>query len=406
MALLSRFITKLPGECPLRLIFKQSERKGVLFFSERAKKTWPPGLINKDNPDAFPAVEPYFRETAKKTLFLALVLGGASFAFLTPLLASASIFSSLLLKTVSQSVASGSPLNSQTMGLLTPAHNIDPSPAMGGGDITVVGGVALLAQEGPSGTAADIEHALPEATAISVYTVHKGDTLGGVALMFGVSVNTIKGANDIKGGIIHEGDTLVILPITGVRYTTVWGDTLAGVAKKYKADAHEIAQYNDLEDGASLAVGVSLIIPDGELTLPAPVHSTIIAKSPLRGAGGPALSGYYAWPVNGGVLTQGLHGYNGIDIGAQSGTNILAAADGTVIIAKSNGAWNGGYGNYVVIQHDNGTQTLYGHASRVYVSVGQQVAQGGTIAAVGRTGKATGSHLHFEVRGATNPFGK
>ncbi len=68
------------------------------------------------------------------------------------------------------------------------------------------------------------------------------------------------------------------------------------------------------------------------------------------------------------------------------------------------GGWNGGYGNYVVIQHGNGTQTLYAHATSILVSVGQQVTQGQTIATVGRTGRATGNHLHIEVRGAKNPF--
>jgi murein DD-endopeptidase MepM/ murein hydrolase activator NlpD len=105
----------------------------------------------------------------------------------------------------------------------------------------------------------------------------------------------------------------------------------------------------------------------------------------------------------GGVKTQGLHGYNGIDIGAAAGTSIVAAAPGTVIIARS-GGWNGGYGSYVVVQHGNGTQTLYAHASSVLVSQGQQVTQGQAIARVGATGRATGNHLHFEVRGAKNPF--
>ena len=68
------------------------------------------------------------------------------------------------------------------------------------------------------------------------------------------------------------------------------------------------------------------------------------------------------------------------------------------------GGWNGGYGTYVVIKHQNGTQTLYAHNSENYVSVGQYVSQGETIAAVGSTGRSTGAHLHFEVRGTTNPF--
>jgi len=329
-------------------------------------------------------LEPKTKNSLKNQLWFVLASSGVSAMLLTPLLVSASIFSipAFLASLTRQIEAEGGGQNSQTIALLSPATNINPRAAVGGGDITLVGGTALLPQGGPSGTAADVETALPEATAISVYTVHKGDTLAGIAKMFGVSVNTIKGANEIKGGVIHEGDQLIILPITGLRYTVQKGDTLASLAKKYKADAAEIAQYNDLDAGASLAIGTSLIIPDGELVVvPAPV-----AKKPgvnlYRGGAGPDLGGYYAWPVNGGVITQGLHGYNGVDIGASSGTSILAAAAGTVIIAKGGGAWNGGYGNYLVIQHDNGTQTLYSHASKLYVSAGDRVPQGATIGAL------------------------
>lgn len=325
------------------------------------------------------------------------------------MLTSASVFSipAFLQSLTKETSAAGAKLNSQTVPLLSPATNIDPKPSVGGGDIALVAGSALLSEDGPSGTAADVENALPEATAISVYIVHKGDTLASIAKMFDVTVNTIMWANDLKNGTIREGQELVILPVTGVRYTVKKGDTLASIAKKYKADEGEIARYNDI-DGA-LAAGTTIIIPDGEITAPAPVRSTVASTgktAPLRGAGGTALSGYFSWPVNGGVVTQGLHGYNGVDIGAPTGTGILASAAGTVIIARGGGGWNGGYGNYIVIQHDNGTQTLYAHANQVYVSSGQRVAQGATIGTVGRTGKATGPHLHFEIRGATNPFGR
>ena len=77
---------------------------------------------------------------------------------------------------------------------------------------------------------------------------------------------------------------------------------------------------------------------------------------------------------------------------------------GVVIVSRTSG-WNGGYGNYVVIQHGNGSQTLYSHASSVIVSVGQHVEQGQVVGYVGRTGKATGPHVHFEIRnGIRNPF--
>ena len=81
----------------------------------------------------------------------------------------------------------------------------------------------------------------------------------------------------------------------------------------------------------------------------------------------------------------------------------MASAEGDVLISKSSG-WNGGYGEYVVIKHANGTQTLYAHMSGVSVSVGDHVDQGQTIGNMGSTGKSTGTHVHFEIRGARNPF--
>ncbi|HEX8994004.1 MAG TPA: LysM peptidoglycan-binding domain-containing protein, partial [Candidatus Paceibacterota bacterium] len=249
--------------------------------------------------------------------------------------------------------------NAQTMSLLSPAINIDPNPAQGGGDIAVVGGVALAAELGPSGTAADIEE-WPTASAVSVYTVRPGDTLSEIAAMFNVSVNTIVWANDIKGKTIHAGEELVILPVIGLRHTVAKGDTFASLAKKFNAQADDIAQYNGLDVQSSLTVGSTIIIPNGEMpasgeTSTAPTHPTKtkhgrITKAPnepYRGGSGPDYEGYYVWPVDGGLITQGLHGWNAVDIGAPTGTEILAAADGIVIVAKS-GGWNGGYGSYIV----------------------------------------------------------
>lgn len=287
--------------------------------------------------------------------------------------------------------------NSQTIALLRSALNPDPNPAKGGGDITIVGGVALLPESGPAGTLADIAEGNPHGS-ISSYVVRQGDTLSQIARMFGVSVNTIAWANDIRSGIIRSGQTLIILPISGVQHTVAKSDTLASIAKKYKADVREIALFNNLSEDATLALGSEVIIPDGELASPS---LTIPAR--LRGAGGPSYDGYYMRPILGGRKTQGLHGYNGVDLANYFGAPVFASAEGAVIVVRDYG-WNGGYGKYLVIAHPNGTQTLYSHLSEVRVYQGQLIVRGEVIGAVGSTGNSTGPHLHFEIRGAKNPL--
>lgn len=278
------------------------------------------------------------------------------------------------------------------------------------------GGVALVAHTGPSGSVADTTN-VSGPDRISVYVVRTGDSLSEIADMFGVSVNTIIWANNLSGPTdVHPGDTLVILPVSGTEHKVRTGDTLKSLATMYGADAGEIAQYNGLDADAPLAIGTTVIVPGGEIAAPKPAATKSVTKTstpqvsgkgisePYLGGSGPAAPGYYDNPLPGGIITQSIHGWNGVDIGAHTGTPILAAAAGTVIIARSNGAWNGGYGNYVVITHSNGSQTLYGHMSHVSVHAGETVSGGEAIGAVGLTGLTTGAHLHFEVRGAKNPF--
>lgn len=276
-------------------------------------------------------------------------------------------------------------------------------------------GSALISYSGPAGTIADIANSTPP-DRISVYSVRQGDTLSEIADMFNVSVNTIIWANNLSGSKdVHPGDTLIILPISGIERKIVKGDTLKSLAKKYGADANEIAQFNGLDPAESLSVGSTVIIPGGEIVIQKTETGSTKSGSnktyikgqlyePYLGGSGTAQPGYYINPVQNGIVTQLLHGWNAIDIGASRGTPIRAAAEGTVIIARNNGAWNGGYGNYVVIKHDNGTQTLYSHMTNAIVSFGQSVYSGQVIGYVGSTGLSTGPHLHFEVRGAANPL--
>lgn len=293
--------------------------------------------------------------------------------------------------------------NSQTVALLAAVPNPDaPSLALGGGDIVVVDDSALLAESGPSGTIADVEE--QESGHISIYVVREGDTLSQIADMFGVSINTIRWANDIgKNTSIQPGETLVILPISGVQHTVAEGDTLSSIADEYDGDLDEIANYNGLHTDAPLSVGSTIVIPNGEIATPVAPAPEPTYSAPTPSTSGPTYDGYYIRPINGGVRSQGLHGYNAVDLATYYGAQIFAAASGDVIVSRR-GGWNGGYGNYLVIRHDNGTQTLYAHASQIIVSAGQHVVQGQVVGYIGCTGRCTGPHVHFEVRGARNPF--
>lgn len=301
--------------------------------------------------------------------------------------------------------------NSQNVPLLQAPQSTDPSDAaaVGGAALNFVDDSAILPVMGPLGSIADVDtYKLDQ---ITTYTVHKGDSISEIADMFGVSVNTIYWANNIKRGqVIKTGDVLVILPVTGIQYEVKRGDTAKSLAKKFQSDAEEIIAFNNLPLDGSLTVGDTIIIPDAEVTIPSVNSGSTGSTAKLRGTGGPDLSGYFIRPISGGRNSRatasnphGLHGLNGVDLADSCGTPVSASAAGTVLVARNSG-WNGGYGQYVVITHPNGTQTVYAHFSKVSVYVGQQVAQGTIIGLMGRSGNSTGCHVHFEVRGAKNPF--
>ena len=289
-----------------------------------------------------------------------------------------------------------------TMPLLGAPVNVNGvKAARGGAALTIVDNNALLPTTGPLGSVAD-EDVFIKTDRITLYTVREGDNISVIARMFGVTVNTILWANNIRSSnLIKTGDVLVILPISGAKHTIKKGDTLASIAKEYHGDLEEISTFNGLSTDATLAVGEEIIIPNGEVSLPAPLRS-IGTRNIASGGSLQSIVGYFLRPV-GGVRSQGLHGYNGVDLAASCGSPVYASAAGTIIVSKAYG-WNGGYGNYVVITHANGTQTLYAHNTSNLVTAGQYVAQGQTIATVGSTGRSTGCHVHFEVRGAKNPF--
>ncbi len=240
-------------------------------------------------------------------------------------------------------------------------------------------------------------------TEVIVHEVKQGDVIGLIASQYGVSVETILWANGLSvRSYIRPGDKLKILPVNGVVHTVKRGDTVGKIARTYSATDKSIVEFNRLQsDGSDLVVGEILIIPGGRLASAVQINNP--ASTPLRGIAAPppsiaapAGSGYL-WPAGVRRITQyyGLR-HTGVDIAGPIGTGLYAAKAGTVI--RSQCGWNGGYGCHIILDHGGGVTTLYGHASQLYVSVGEQVVQGQTIAAMGSTGRSTGPHLHFEVR--------
>ncbi len=306
-----------------------------------------------------------------------------------------------------------SALNSQTIPLLKGNVAFNPTSVLADETIPVGDdGQTLMPDMAANNTDSTDAGNLQKST----YIVQQGDNISSIADMFDVTVDTVKQANDLTGNTVRVGQTLTILPVSGILYTVQSKDTLQSIANKTKANIDDILVYNDLSLSSKIKQGQQLIIPHGKpsasdiRTYLSSQKMKVPSFEPILDAvwNWPSYPGFFSCPVPGGRLTQGLHGHNAIDLAAPRGTPIRAAAAGTVIVSKSNiqdgHNGNGGYGNFVMVSHSNGSETLYAHMSKPTVSSGEQVSKGETIGYIGMTGLSTGPHTHFEIRKAQNPF--
>lgn len=246
---------------------------------------------------------------------------------------------------------------------------------------------------------------------ITTYTVQTGDTASTIAEQFGVSTKTILWSNNLTDvSLIRPGDTLFILPTSGIAHTVQSGETISGIAKKYNAQEDEILAFNHLMSPEDLTAGVEIIIPGGEQP-PPPVQTRLASLRDVffGGSSAPASApatagGSLNWPTSCRRISQYFtYRHSGIDIDCGFGDTIFAADGGTV----SSTTWYGGYGLQIMVNHGNGIQTRYAHVQKVFVSAGQRVNKGQAIGEMGSTGRSTGSHLHFEVIAGgrfINPF--
>lgn len=227
---------------------------------------------------------------------------------------------------------------------------------------------------------------------VITYAVEKGDTLAKIAEKFGVSIDTIKWANDLKRDSLSVSQELKIPPVTGIVHKVREGETIYSISKKYKTDAQKIVNFpfNDFSDLDTFAlnVGQTLVVPDGVQ----PAAPAIVRPLPPIAAGG---TGQFLWPV-GGIITQYPVWYHtALDIANPGLPGIAAGDEGVVSLVEY---LRYGYGQHIIIDHGNGLSTLYAHLSEIYVKPGDRVARGQIIGKMGSTGRSSGPHLHFEVR--------
>ena len=221
------------------------------------------------------------------------------------------------------------------------------------------------------------------------YTVRPGDTLGEIALRFGLEMDTLISFNQIEDvRRLQVGDTYQIPNRDGLLYTVKRGDSIASIARAQGTTANAMLDANDLRSDI-IHEGQVLFVPGARLN---ETELQII------------LGELFAWPTRG-TFTSGFgmrndpftglpRFHNGIDVANAIGTPVRAASSGRVVHVESQ---IGNYGRFVIVRHPDGFQTLYAHLNTFSVRVGQSVGRGQLLGRMGNTGRSTGPHLHFSV---------
>ncbi len=251
----------------------------------------------------------------------------------------------------------------------------------------------------------------------TTYTAVEGDTYYGIAYANDMSLSDLQALNpglDIDrlmiGDVINVKELTPVLSVKTVEDQT-YNQTIACPVEEVEDSSMYIGDSKILTQGTEgeALINATVTYVNGQ-EQERTINSSTTLREPtttVKAVGTKekpktASTGRYQWPIYGRITSYfggryifgGYSYHSGIDISASYGAAICAADGGTVTYA----GYKGSYGNLVIITHDNGTQTYYGHNSSLTVSAGQKVYKGQQIARAGSTGRSTGTHCHFEVR--------
>ena len=221
------------------------------------------------------------------------------------------------------------------------------------------------------------------------YKVKRGDSVSKIAAAFSVSMDAIIASNSITNArSLREGDVLRIPNMDGIPYTVKKGDNLSGISQSMGVPLAAILDANDIQNDI-IHVGMNLFIPGARMKredLKLALGELFVY--PLRGA---KLSSPFGWRND---PFTGVRSYHAaVDLSAPQGTPVRAAMDGKIASL----GYNATYGNYIIITHSGGYQSMYAHLYAITARKGDNVIQGVQIGTVGSTGYSTGPHLHFAV---------
>jgi murein DD-endopeptidase MepM/ murein hydrolase activator NlpD len=223
---------------------------------------------------------------------------------------------------------------------------------------------------------------------IKTYVVKKGESLFSIAKRFNISIDAILSVNNMRdASILRIGTVLKIPNMNGIYYSVRKGDSLSSITTRYRVDMNKLVDVNELESSV-IYVGQKLFIPGAALSEweRAEALGTLF-KYPVRGR----LTSRMGFRIDPFTKRRAYHA--GIDIANRIGTPVHASQSGKVIFS----GYKSHYGKTVILSHQQGYSTVYGHLDKILVKKGQVVRQGDKIGTVGNTGRSTGPHLHFEI---------